>query len=32
MEHLTPLVSAILQELDHIPARSLRKVGASVAD
>src|ERR671925_965323 len=28
MEHLTPLVPAILQELDHIPTRSLRKVGA----
>ena len=28
MEHLTPLVPAILQALNHIPARSLRKVGA----
>ena len=27
MEHLTSLVPAILQELDNIPARSLRKVG-----
>lgn len=28
MEHLIPMVSAIQQELDHIPARTLRKISA----
>jgi predicted nuclease of predicted toxin-antitoxin system len=27
MEHLAPLVPRILQELNHIPSRTLRKVG-----
>lgn len=29
MEHLTPLVPSILQELNHIPPRTVRKLGAS---
>ncbi len=28
MGHLVPLVPGILRELGHIPAKSLRKVGA----
>jgi hypothetical protein len=28
MEHLAPLVPGILKELNHIPPKSLRKVGA----
>jgi predicted nuclease of predicted toxin-antitoxin system len=28
MEHLTPLVPSILQELNHIPPKTLRKMGA----
>ena len=28
MEHLVPMVPGILKELDHIPPKSLRKVGA----
>ena len=28
MEHLTPLVPNVLQELAHIPSGSLRKIGA----
>ena len=28
MEHLVPVVPSILKELDHIPPKSLRKVGA----
>lgn len=28
MEHLTPMVPAILRELNHIPPKSLRKIGA----
>ena len=28
MEHLVPLVPGILKELNHIPPKSLRKIGA----
>lgn len=28
IEHLSPLVPSILKELNHIPAKSLRRVGA----
>jgi len=28
IEHLAPLVPAILRELNHIPPKALRKVGA----
>ena len=28
MEHLVPLVPAILKELNHVPPRTLRRVGA----
>jgi hypothetical protein len=28
MEHVSPLVPEILRELNHIPPRSLRRVGA----
>ncbi len=28
MEHLAPLVPGILRELNHIPAKTLRKIGA----
>jgi hypothetical protein len=28
MEHLAPMVPAILQELNHIPPKSLRRIGA----
>jgi len=28
MEHLTPLIPRIFQELNHIPPKTLRKVGA----
>ena len=28
MEHLVPMVPAILKELNHIPPKSLRRIGA----
>ena len=28
LEHLTPLVPSILKELNHVPPRALRKIGA----
>jgi len=28
MEHLVPMVPGILKELNHIPPKSLRKIGA----